>query len=74
MADQWKVTGIRQETQLSENSDSFRPVQKVSYEVTDGPAKGTRGHVIIPQEDYRAEIVQPTIQAMVDNHQRISNL
>lgn len=74
MADTWNVTGIRQETQLSDNSDSFRPVFKVGYEVTDGPAKGTRGHVVIPASDYDSEVVNGAIQRIVEQHQRISNL
>ena len=74
MADTWKVTNIRQETQLSDNSDGFRPVYKVGYEVTNGPAQGTKGHVIIPATDYNADVVNGHIQRIVEQHQKISNL
>ena len=74
MSDTWSVTGIRQETQLSDNSDGFRPVFKVSYKVTSGPAQGTVGHVIVPAADYDEDVVGGAIQRIVEQHQRISNL
>jgi len=74
VADDWKVTNIRQETQLSENTDGFRPVFKVGYEVTSGAAQGTAGHVIIPATDYTHEVVNGAISRIVEQHQRISNL
>jgi hypothetical protein len=74
MADDWKVTGIRQETQLSENNDTFRPVFKVGYQVTNGAAQGTTGHVVIPASEYNHEVVNNAIQRIVEQHQRISNL
>jgi hypothetical protein len=74
MADKWKVTSIRQETQLSEGNDSFRPVFKVGYQVTDGPAEGTRGHVIIPAAEYEPDTVNDAITRIVESHQKISNL
>jgi len=74
VADDWAVTGIRQESQLSENTDGFRPVFKVGYKVTDGAAQGTVGHVIIPATDYTHEVVNGAISRIVEQHQRISNL
>ena len=74
MADTWSVTGIRQETQLSDNSDGFRPVFKVSYRVTNGPANGVTGHVYIPAADYDEDTVNGAIGRIVAQHQRISNL
>ena len=74
MADTWSVTSIRQETQLSDNSDGFRPVFKVGYRVTSGPAQGTVGHVFIPAADYDENVVGGAIQRIVEQHQRISNL
>jgi hypothetical protein len=74
MADQWHVTGIRQETQLAENDSGFRSVYKVNYEIHDGPAEGTRGHVIIPASQYNDEYANKAIEAVVQQHQRISNL
>ena len=74
VADDWAVTGIKQETQLSTNSDGFRPVFKVGYKVTGGPAEGVEGHVVIPATDYTHEVVNGAISRIVEQHQRISNL
>jgi hypothetical protein len=74
MADTWSVTGIKQTTQLSEGQDAFRPGYDVHYQITSGPAQNTRGHVFIPAQDYNDEVVGGTIQRIVEQHQRISNL
>ena len=74
MADNYEVTGIRQETQLSDTDAGFRPVFKVGYKVTNGAAEGTTGHVIVPASQYDADTVHKTVSAIVDKHNKVKAL
>ena len=74
MAKDHHVTKVRQQVQLSDTDSGFRPVFHVHYEVTDGPAAGTTGHVVIPADQYNAATVRDTVAQMVQDHQEVHSI
>jgi len=74
MADTWQVTGQRLDTELSDNGTGFTPVWRVSYTVTSGAAKGTKGYVNVPADQYNADTVQQAINAQVTHLHKVASL
>jgi len=74
MATDHEITYVKQDTQLSSTEQGFRPVFKVGYQVTDGPAKGTAGHIIVPADQYNAETVKATLAKVVGTHQEVHKI
>jgi hypothetical protein len=74
MADDHEVTKVTQENQLADEGQGFRPVFKVNYKVTKGPAQGTVGHVLIPANNYDAETVKATLASAVKKHQEVHSI
>jgi len=71
MAKDYKVGNPTLETNISEAGTGFVKSWKVPYTVTDGPAKGTTGHVMIGTEDYNADNVHAAIGTAVNVHQQV---
>lgn len=59
------------ETEISEAGTGFSKVWRVPYKITDGPAKGTAAHVMIPAENYNAENVHAAIGSAVRTHHEV---
>lgn len=74
MAEDHKVTRVTQETQLADTGQGFRPVFKVHYQVTGGPAEGTTGHIIVPATDYEPEKVASALANVVKKHQNVHGI
>lgn len=73
MADKrdYKVGIPTLETNIADHGTGFAMEWKVPYTVTDGPARGTRGHVSVATEDYDAGTVHRAISTAVMAHQEV---
>lgn len=74
MADMWHVTSQSLQTELSETGVGFTPVWQVKYVVDSGPAKGTRGQVNVPAEQFNADTVKAAIDAAVYHIDKVAGL
>lgn len=74
MADTWKVTSQRLDTDLSDSGTGFVPVWRVNYTVTSGPAQGTNGYVNVPAAQHDADTVGRAISAAVANLHKVASL
>ena len=76
MAEGWVIVpqGQRLSTELSPAGTGFRDVWEVTYEVTQGPAKGTTGMVRIPTDLYSPEAVQEAVEAAVEHLNGVAGL
>lgn len=72
----WHVVqnGQRLTTELSQVGTGFRDVWEVPYVIDSGPARGTTGKVNIPADQYNAETVQATINAIVVHNHNVAAL
>jgi hypothetical protein len=62
MADNYKILNQRPDVQLSPTGIGFQNVWIVSYEVTDGPSKGTTASVTVAESDHNAPYVKGAIE------------
>jgi hypothetical protein len=74
MADKWTVTSQNLTTAISDTGTGFDSVWEVGYQVTTGPATGTKGVVKIPAAQYNAETVAAAINAAVFHLDKIAAL
>jgi hypothetical protein len=74
MADNWKITGQKQGTEINPQGNGFEDVWVVSYAVTDGPSKGTTGTVSVPEEDHNAAYIKQQIDAKVASLDEVASL
>lgn len=61
MADSYTVGTGKQDVQLNPNGPGFHTVWEFPVQVTDGPAKGTRFTVSVPQDDLSPDAVHTAI-------------
>lgn len=71
MAKDYKVGNPTLETNISDIGTGFTKSWKVPYQITDGPAKGTVGHVSIPADQYDADTVHSAISQAVKVHHEV---
>lgn len=71
MAADYRVGNPTLETEISDTGTGFSKSWKVPYTVTDGPASGTHGHVMVPAENYSADNVHAAIQTAVKTHHEV---
>lgn len=71
MASDYKVGNPSMQTDISEHGTGFVTSWKVPYTVTDGAAKGTTGHVLVPADQYNAATVHGAIRKAVDTHHSV---
>lgn len=71
MATNYTVGKPTIETNISDEGTGFTKSWKVPYTVTDGPATGVKGHVMVPTESYNADNVHTAIQAAVKTHTEV---
>jgi hypothetical protein len=74
MADNYKVLSQRPDIQLSPTGIGFQNVWIVSYQVTDGPSKGTTGDVTVPDADHNAPYIKTAIEAKIAHLDAIASL
>lgn len=74
MADKYHVVSQNLETDLSDTGTGFMPVWVVTYQVDAGNAKGTRGKVRIPAQQFNADTVKAAIDAAVYHLDAVANI
>lgn len=74
MADNYKVINQRPDIELSPTGMGFHNVWIVSYQVTDGPSKGTTGTITVDDADHNAGYVKTTIEAKLKHLDAIASL
>lgn len=74
MAEKWRIVSQTLQTELSDTGVGFIPVWQVKFEVTQGPAKGTRGQVNIPQSQFNSDAVQEAVDSQVYHLDRVAGL
>lgn len=76
MADQWRIVpqGQVSRTELSPGGGTFRQVWEITFEVTDGPAKGTISKVRVPEGQHDAETIKAAIDAEVARLNAVAGL
>lgn len=71
MATDYKVKNPTMETAINDAGTGFVTNWKIPYVITDGAAKGTQGHVLVPAEEYNAENVHRYIAQAVAVHHSV---
>lgn len=74
MADNYKVLNQRPDMELSPTGVGFQSVWVVTYQVTDGPSKGTTGSVTVPDADHNAAYVKTAIEAKISSLDDVASL
>lgn len=74
MADKWRVISQSLQNDLSDSGVGFVPVWQVTYEVTSGPATGTRGKVNVPAAQFNADTVKSAVDAAVYHLDQVAGL
>lgn len=74
MTDMWHITSQSLQTELNTTGVGFVPVWRVGYQVDQGPAKGTQGHINVPADQHNAETVKAAIDAAVYNIDKVASL
>lgn len=62
MADNYKVLNQRPDIELSPTGIGFHNVWIVTYQVTDGPSKGTTASVTVDDADHNAPYIKTAIE------------
>jgi hypothetical protein len=74
MADNYKVLNQRPDVELSPTGIGFHNVWIISYQVTDGPSKGTTGSVTVADSDHNAAYVKAAIESKLTHLDAIAAL
>ena len=74
MADNYKILNQRPDIDLSPTGIGFRNVWIVTYQVTDGPSRGTVGSVTVDDADHNAVAVKATIEGKIKHLDDIASL
>ena len=74
MADTWRVLSQKPGTEISPSGTGFQEVWNITYQVTDGPAKGTIGSLSVPEEDHNAAFIASAINDKVAALNEIASL
>jgi hypothetical protein len=67
MTQEYKVLGQRQTMNINPMGNGFTNDWEVTYQVTDGPAKGATSTVTIPAGDHNAEYVDGAVREQMQN-------
>ena len=70
----WHIVKQELTTDLPEGSSGFVRVWEVTYRIDDGPAAGTQGMVRIPVEQFNADTVRATVEAMIAHNHAVGGL
>lgn len=74
MTSPYVITAQAPDQELNDAGTGFVNGWRVSYKVSDGPAKGTVGWVWVTNADHTAEIVSNMIEAKVNDLDAIAKL
>ncbi len=72
----WHVVADEQKlaSQISTTGTGFRDIWEVPYVIDSGPAAGLTGTVRVPADQYSADVVQATINAIVQHNHAVGSL
>jgi len=74
MADNYKVLNQKPDVEISPAGLGFVDVWRITYQVTDGPSRGTVGTVTVSDADHNAAKVKAAIEAKLVHLDDIANL
>ena len=74
MADSYKITGQKQNVQISPAGAGFENVWDITYKVTSGPAANTVGTVTVLDADHNAKYVQQAIEEKIATLAAVASL
>lgn len=74
MADNYKVLNQRPDVQISPTGLGFQDVWHITYQVTEGPAKGTVGTVTVNDAEHNAAHVKAAIEDKLKHVNAIASL
>lgn len=74
MADNYKILNQRPDMELSPTGIGFHNVWRITYQVTDGPSKGTTAEVVVDDADHNAAYVKTAIEAKIKDLDAIHSL
>ena len=74
MADNFTITGQKQNVQISPTGTGFEDVWDITYKVTDGPSKGTSATLVVPDADHNAAYINKAITAKIAALDEVANL
>lgn len=74
MAQEFRVLGQRPVMNLNPMGTGFSNDWEVTYEITSGPAKGTRATVTVPQTDFNADYVDGAIREQMSHLHNVASL
>lgn len=74
MAQDYRVLGQKPEMNINPAGTGFTNDWAITYQVTDGPAKGTVGTVTVPQSDHNADYVDAAIREQMANLHGVASL
>ena len=74
MSTGYKILSQAPEFEISPAGNGFRNVWSISYEIMDGPARGTVGKLTVPEADHNAEYVGKAIADKIGHLDAISML
>lgn len=74
MAQDYKILGQKQVMNLNPAGTGFSNDWEVTYQVTNGAAKGTVSTVTIPASDHNADYVDGAIREQMDNLHGVASL
>lgn len=65
MADNYKILGQKQDTVINPAGTGFEHVWEITYQVTDGPSKGTVATLTVPEDDHNPDYVKQAIETKI---------
>lgn len=74
MAKDYVILSQKPDVEISQTGVGFEDVWRITYRVTDGPAKGTVGTVNVPDSDHNAAYVNQTITDKLKDLHEIAGL
>jgi uncharacterized membrane protein len=74
MAANFKILSQKQGTAINSQGSGFEDVWTITYQVTDGPSKGTIGTISVPEEDHNAAFISDTITDKVTALDEVASL
>lgn len=74
MATGYSIVSQAPDFEVNPAGTGFQNVWKITYKVSNGPAKGTVGTVTVPEDNHNAAAVSSLIEAKVKDLNEIASL
>ena len=65
MADSYRIMAQRQNVVINPAGTGFMNVWEITYQVIDGPSRGTTATITVPDEDHNADYVKAAIEEKI---------